>query len=64
VVALLLVSASGCATVRPEDRELLADPAMSFGAGTMEQRHEQHVLENREGSAGAGTTTGGGCGCN
>jgi hypothetical protein len=66
VVAVLscLVASTGCATVRPEERELLADPSMRFSAGGVAQRHEQHVLENREGSSGAGSATGGGCGCN
>lgn len=54
----------GCATVRPEQRERLADPSMSFESASMGQRHEQHVVENREGSSGGGTTRGGGCGCN
>jgi hypothetical protein len=61
---LLATALSACATVRPEERERLADPSMTFGARSMAQRHEQHVLENREGSNGAGAATGGGCGCN
>lgn len=63
---LLLVIAlgAGCATVRPEEKEFLADPAMGYRSGGMAQRHEQHVLDNREGSTGAGSARGGGCGCN
>lgn len=62
-----LVAASvvtGCVTVRPEDKEHLAEPAMTFGdeAGTGAQ--EQHVFSNREGSFGGGGVSGGGCGCN
>jgi hypothetical protein len=64
VIASWLLATTGCATVRPEERELLADPSMTFSAGGMAQRHEQHVLENREGSSGGGSATGGGCGCN
>ena len=63
-IAWLLLAGTGCATVRPEERELLADPSMTFSANGMAQRHEQHVLENREGSSGSGSATGGGCGCN
>ncbi|MET0341749.1 MAG: DUF4266 domain-containing protein [Polyangiales bacterium] len=48
--------------MRPQDRELLADPAMVYGGGAP-GRHEQHVLENRE-AARAATGAGGGCGCN
>jgi hypothetical protein len=54
----------GCATVRPEEKERLAEPSMTFTAGGMAQRQEEHVLENREGSYGAGNARGGGCGCN
>jgi len=56
--------ASGCVTVRPEQREYLADPAMTFGSEGTAGALEEHVLGNREGSYGAGAVTGGGCGCN
>ena len=50
--------------VRPEEREYLADPAMTFGSEATAGAQEEHVLSNREGSYGAGLVTGGGCGCN
>jgi hypothetical protein len=56
--------ASACATVRPEQRQLLADPVMQFQAGERDERAKQHVLENREGAVGGGSVKGGGCGCN
>ncbi|HJL16027.1 MAG TPA: DUF4266 domain-containing protein [Sandaracinaceae bacterium LLY-WYZ-13_1] len=56
--------AGGCVTVRPEEREYLADPAMTFGSEGTAGAQEEHVLTNREGSYGAGDVTGGGCGCN
>lgn len=62
-VVLLLVL-SGCVTVRPAEREYLADPSMTFGAEGVTKAHEEHVFVNREGSYGGGTVTGGGCGCN
>ncbi len=62
-VSLATVVAS-CATVRPEDKEFLAEPAMTFEQGGMASAHEEHVLQNREGSFGAGSAKGGGCGCN
>jgi hypothetical protein len=64
VVVLLTLLAGGCVTVRPEQREFLADPAMTFGADGPAAAQEEHVLDNREGSYGAGGVTGGGCGCN
>lgn len=62
---LALVSgAAGCATVRPEDREYLAEPALTWGGEGMAEDHERHVLDNREASTGGGNVHGGGCGCN
>jgi hypothetical protein len=62
--ALCLLALSGCATVRPQDKEHLAEPSMAFSSGGAANEHEQHVLDNREGASGGGTTRGGGCGCN
>ena len=64
LLACALPLASGCVTVRPEDKEFLAEPAMTFGSGGDARAQEEHVLSNREGSFGAGTASGGGCGCN
>jgi hypothetical protein len=64
VLALVLALVAGCVTVRPEQREFLADPSMTFGSGGQAEMDLDHVLENREGSAGAATVSGGGCGCN
>lgn len=65
-LALLIAGAlaTGCVTVRPEEREYLADPAMTFGSEGTAAAQEEHVLSNREGAYGAGSVTGGGCGCN
>lgn len=59
-----LAVAGGCATVRPEQRSILADPVMQFESESPEAAQLQHVLENREGSMGGGSVKGGGCGCN
>ena len=66
LVTGLLVSAglSGCVTVQPQQRSILADPTMQFDSEAGEEAARQHVLENREGSYGGGTVQGGGCGCN
>lgn len=61
---LACLSATGCVTVKPADRELLADPAMTYGSDGPTGSHEAHVVQNREGSFGAGEASGGGCGCN
>lgn len=55
---------AACATVRPEEKEHLAEPGMAFTSGGATRTHDQHVLDNREGASGGGNTRGGGCGCN
>ena len=64
LMAALLFGVGACVSVRPEDKEHLAEPAMTFGDEGMAEQHEHHVLDNREGSTGGGDTRGGGCGCN
>jgi hypothetical protein len=61
VVGVLLLAS--CATVKPQDKELLADPAMVYGSGGAAEVQEAHVLENRQGG-NEGGARGGGCGCN
>ncbi len=59
-----VLSTSGCATLAPQQRAILADPTMQFDS---EARHEaalQHAIDNREGSMGGTGVAGGGCGCN
>ena len=60
----LLLGAAGCATVRPEQRAVLADPTMQFDNDPGDGAARDHVLENREGSSGGTSVKGGGCGCN
>jgi hypothetical protein len=55
---------TGCVTVRPEQRAVLADPTMRFEGEPGEKPALEHVLENREASFGGGSVRGGGCGCN
>jgi hypothetical protein len=61
---LALLCGLGCAPVRPEQRAILADKIMRFGADARARAALEHALENREGSIGGGTVQGGGCGCN
>ena len=62
-VALAAVT-SGCATVSPQQRAILADPSMSFDADAKHDAALRHAIENREGSMGGTGVSGGGCGCN
>ena len=64
LLILLFISLSGCATVAPQQRAILADPTMQFDAEAKHDAAFRHALENREGSMGGTGVSGGGCGCN
>ena len=61
---LLAAVLSGCAAVKPYEREYLADPIMAMELDRDEAQREQKWLEAREGSAGGVGGAGGGCACN
>lgn len=63
-LAILVFALTGCATVAPEQRAILADPTMQFDAEAKHEAALRHALENREGSMGGTGVAGGGCGCN
>ncbi len=54
---------SGCAAVKPYEREFLADETMNFDADPAEMRWHLHVREVLEGGRGGFSGNGGGCGC-
>jgi hypothetical protein len=60
----LALAASGCTTVKPYERELLAKRIMTFGPDPYEDVLDLHMLEAREAAAGGYGSAGGGCGCN
>lgn len=64
VAALCAMTISGCAAVKPWEREYLASPIMQFDANKEEKAVREHFLGTREGSAGSFGVSGGGCGCN
>lgn len=60
----ILVSGSGCATVRPWDRDLLAEKTMRLNSLSREGAVDDHIYFSKEGSSGGQRAAGGGCGCN
>ncbi len=56
--------ATGCVTVKPQQRAILADPAMVFDGDPQASGPIRHVYQNREGAFGGEGVSGGGCGCN
>ncbi len=64
VLLLAAMAASGCATVRPWDRDLLAEKKMRFVPVPLEAAADDHIYFSTEGSTGGMDAAGGGCGCN
>jgi hypothetical protein len=65
LLAAVLALASGCAaTVKPWDRDLLAQKPMRFDALAHESAVDEHIYFSKEGSTGGSRAGGGGCGCN
>jgi hypothetical protein len=61
---LLMLAGCGREAVRASEKEFLADRVMIFDEDGQETASDEHVVTNREGSAGGRGTGGGGCGCN
>ena len=64
LLVFLFILLSGCATVAPQQRAILADPTMQFDGEGKHDAALRHALDNREGSMGGTGVSGGGCGCN
>jgi hypothetical protein len=64
LIVLAAALAGGCKTIRADQRETLARPAMALDPEPGPQALRQHVLDTREGSVGGFGGGGGGCGCN
>jgi hypothetical protein len=58
-----LLGTAGCASVKPYEKEHLADPLMSDRYAAEGDMHEMKWLDAREGSTGGGGGAGGGCAC-
>jgi len=64
VLGLACLLATGCAHVRPDQREALSRPSMDAASEAGEAKFQAHVRESREGSTASAGAAGGGCGCN
>jgi len=60
---VLLALAVGCSSVRPYEKEHLADPIMMSADDAQAELRELKWLEAREGSTGGAGGAGGGCAC-
>jgi hypothetical protein len=59
-----LCLATGCAVVRPHERQNLARRTMTEDRQAGQSRFLQHQTGSREGADGGTGEPGGGCGCN
>ncbi len=65
VIALALaIGLTGCAVVRPWDRDLLAQEKMQLVPDPAERAIDEKIYFSKEGSSGGAGIGGGGCGCN
>ena len=68
MLAIVAFMVSGCSSwepwVKPYERANLADPIMDPARDAVSASYLHHVYETRESARGAGTVSGGGCGCN
>jgi len=64
VLACALAFASGCAEVKPWERETLARRDMAWDPDPLASQFRSHIHWSKEGSLPGGEAGGGGCGCN
>lgn len=66
LLSLLTAMISGCAftTVKPWDRDLLAQNQMQLDPYPIDTFVDEHIYFSKENSSGGSGIGGGGCGCN
>ena len=63
-LCLLLLALTGCTTVQPWERDVLARPEMSLDNAPLDAAIDDHIYFSKEASSGGRGFGGGGCGCN
>jgi len=64
LASVLLIAVSGCANVKPWQRETLADYTMRADRDPLGTAQVEHIWFSREEASGGRGVGGGGCGCN
>lgn len=62
--ALTIVLLSGCAEVKPWERNILAQPGMQLVPDKLDSYVDDHIYFSKEAATGGKGVGGGGCGCN
>jgi len=61
---LSIIALTGCQTVEPWERGILAKEEMQWQSDVMEGRMRDQIHASKEASSGGTGAAGGGCGCN
>lgn len=64
VLVTLACLIGGCSTVKPWDRDLLAQPKMQLVPAPLDNALDEHIFFSKEAASGGQGLGGGGCGCN
>ena len=64
LAAVLILGVTGCANVKPWQREHLADYTMRADRDPLGIAQSEHIWFSREEASGGRGVGGGGCGCN
>ena len=66
LLCLLVVLSNACSTqtVKPWERDVLAQKKMQLVANPLEAHLDEHIYYSKESSSGGSGIGGGGCGCN
>jgi len=60
---VIALASSACVTVKPYERQILAQPEMDPATDALEEVFHSHIESAREGGFGGHGASGGGCGC-
>lgn len=64
VIVIAVFALSGCATVKPWEKGVLAKNEMAFIPDPLESKLSDHVYFAKEATGSGAEVSGGGCGCN
>jgi hypothetical protein len=64
IIVAMIGLLDGCSTVKPWDRDLLAEKHMQLVPAPLDNALDEHIFFSKEAASGGQGTGGGGCGCN
>ena len=64
MILLFMLVFTGCAQVKPWERDILAQDKMKLDPNPVETALDEHIYFSKEASSGGQGFAGGGCGCN